>query len=262
MSTLDFIYYFYFFGLGALFGSFANVVIYRLPQGKSVVMPRSRCGSCDKLIPWYYNIPIFTWLILGGRCSQCKAKFSIRYLVVELLTASLFLAIFYRFSWSFSTLEFLILAFGLVVITFIDLDHMIIPDVFSVSGIALGLVGALLNPERVFLDSILGAVIGGGSLLLLSVLYYAVRKEEGLGGGDIKLLAWLGSYLGVMSLPFIVMFSSFLGMFVSVFVMIYYKKSFKTAIPFGPFLAGAALGYLFWGDIWYQYIFSTLQVVP
>lgn len=276
-STLDFLMPIYLFILGACLGSFANVVIYRLPLGKSVVRPGSACGSCQKPIKFRHNIPIFGWFILRGRCANCGAKYSIRYAMVELLTAILFTCAWYQLGWSWTLLEALIFIFSLVVVSFIDLDHMILPDKFTLSGIVIGLVGALLNPERNFLDSLYGVLLGGGFLWAIAYFYFILRKREGMGGGDIKLLAWIGAVLGWKAVPFVILAASVFGSIVGVITVIVGNRRLKAttqsenvaaasdvadneddipsfAIPFGPFLATAALVYLLVdGAAWTQW---------
>ncbi len=246
-----------FFILGLLLGSFGNVVIYRLPQNKSVVTPRSHCQVCGKTVPWYHNVPFFSWFILRGKCFSCKAPFSIRYPLVELLMGILFLMVYLIFGWQWITLEYLLFIFGLVIVSFIDLDHFILPDIFTLSGIVLGLLGGIFNPEREFLDALYGVLMGGGFLWLIAYLYYVLRKEEGMGGGDIKLLAWIGAVLGWKSIPFVIFFSSITGSIIGVSVMVRSKGNLKTVIPFGPYLALGALVYLFAGsDLsqWYLHL--------
>lgn len=245
---LDNLFATYFFIMGACFGSFANVVIYRYPKDESVVTPRSRCGSCKKNISWYDNIPIFSWLLLCGKCRHCKSHFSIRYPLVELITAVLFLGIFLKFGWSWLLLEYLLFCFALVIASFIDFDHMILPDIFTLSGIAIGLVGAIFNPEREFLSALYGVLLGGGFLYAVAIIYSALRKQEGMGGGDIKLLAWIGAVLGWTSVPFVIISSSLIGSAVGLVIMIRSKGGMSLAIPFGPYLALGAILYIFCGQ--------------
>lgn len=249
-----------FFLFGAIWGSFANVVIYRLPRGESVVTPRSRCPQCQSLIPWYLNIPLFSWILLRGRCAQCKAAIPWRYPLVELLMGFVFAAIFFRYGLSLLTLEYLIFAFGLITASFIDLDHMILPDRFTLSGIVIGLLGAWLNPERAFLDALLGVLLGGGFLLAIAYFYLVVRKIEGMGGGDIKLLAWIGAVCGVQSLLFVLVASSLLGLIFGIFYLLRSNEGMKTGIPFGPYLSAAALIFLLWEPLWWwQFLFPALS---
>ena len=245
---------YYLFVLGAIFGSFANVVIYRLPQEKSVVRPGSSCQSCGSSVRWFDNIPIISWFILRGRCRKCHAKYSFRYPFVELLMASLFCLTFFFTGMSWLLLEYLIFIFGLVTVGFIDYDHFILPDVFTLSGIVIGLLGAALNPERNFLDALLGVLFGGGFLWAIAYFYYLIRKEEGMGGGDIKLLGWIGALLGWKAIPFVIITASLLGSIIGIFISIRSKKGLKTVIPFGPYLALGAVLFIYGGSqlgLWY-----------
>ncbi len=247
--------------MGACFGSFANVVIYRLPAGISFVRPGSYCWSCNTPIKMRHNIPIFGWFLLRGRCATCKTKYSFRYPAVEILMAALFGLAYVKIGWNWFLLEALIFIFGVVAASFIDLDHMILPDKFTLTGTVIGLLGALLNPERSFMASLYGVLLGGGFLWAIAYLYSVVRKREGMGGGDIKLLAWIGAVLGWTSIPFVILVASIFGSLVGVTAMLFSRKPNTEAdskeetddnigsfaIPFGPFLASAALIYLLFG---------------
>lgn len=258
MSEFDIYFYILLFVLGAIFGSFANVIIYRLPREESIVKPGSHCYSCKKPVKWYDNIPIFSWFILRGKCRNCKAPFSIRYPIVELITAVLFALSYHYAGLSWTLLEYLIFVFGLVVCTFIDLDHMILPDEFTLSGIVIGLVGAALNPQREFLDALFGMLMGGGFLWGMAYVYYLLTKQEGMGGGDIKLLAWIGAIIGWKGIPFVIMMSAIIGSVVGIAFAAKQKAGLKTMIPFGPYLALGAILYLFGGEtiaLWYLDLF-------
>ncbi|KYG63504.1 A24 family peptidase [Bdellovibrio bacteriovorus] len=258
MFDQDVFFLIVFFILGAIFGSFGNVVIYRLPKEESVVKPRSYCYNCKKTIKWYDNIPILSWFILRGRCRNCGAKFSFRYPLVEIIMASLFALSYHYVGFSWSLLEYLIFIFGLVVCTFIDFDHMILPDEFTLSGIVIGLVGAALNPHREFMDALLGVLMGGGFLWGMAYVYYLLTKNEGMGGGDIKLLAWIGALLGWKAIPFVIMSSAIVGSVVGIIMSRKQKAGLKTVIPFGPYLALGAIFYLFGGEtiaLWYFDLF-------
>ena len=237
--------FFTLFLLGTLFGSFANVVIVRLPAGENIAKPRSACRNCKALIPWYHNFPIISWLILRGRCYKCRTKFSARYPMVEFLMGVVFAACGFRYGLSWMLLESLIFVFGLVCCTFIDFDHMILPDEFTLSGIVIGLFGSLLNPERQFLPSLYGVLLGGGFLWSIAYLYLVLRKREGMGGGDIKLIAWIGAILGWTAIPVVIIGSSLLGAIVGLVLVAGQKDAFKKAIPFGPYLVAAALAFMF-----------------
>jgi leader peptidase (prepilin peptidase) / N-methyltransferase len=236
-----------FFIFGAIMGSFANVIIYRLPLGESIVRPRSHCRQCKKQVAWFDNLPILTFFILRGKCRYCSAKFSWRYPMVEFIMGAVFCALYFAYGLTPTFFELLIFSFGLVTVTFIDFDHMILPDVFTLSGIVIGLVGALINPDREFMPAFLGVLFGGGFLWAISAIYFAVRKIEGVGGGDIKLLAWTGAVLGWQSIPFVILTGSIAGTLVGVFIMIKSKGNMQTAIPFGPYLALGAFLFIFGG---------------
>lgn len=244
MVDLQEFYIFIAFLFGACFGSFANVIIYRMPKDESI-LGRSRCSSCLQSIKWYQNIPLVSYFILKGKCAQCEARFSIRYPVIEFIMALLFTAVVYFYGTTWTSLEYLIFVFGLITASVIDFDHMILPDEFTIGGLILGLVGAAVNPERSFLDALYGILFGGGVLWLVAYIYYVLTGREGLGGGDIKLLAWIGALLGWRAIPFVILSSSVLGSIVGIVISRKNEDGLKTMIPFGPFLAVGALLYLF-----------------
>ena len=246
------------FLLGAIVGSFLNVCIYRIPAGESIVRPRSRCGSCGSSIKWYQNVPIFSFLALRGRCAACGARISWRYPLVEALTGGLFALLVFRFGPQPFVPVLMLLVAILVAITFIDLDHQIIPDVISLPGIAIGFLGSFLLPWVSWSDSLLGLLLGGGSLYLVAAGYSLFTGKEGMGGGDIKLLAMIGAFLGWKAVLPIVFFSSVFGTLVGVPVMLVKRADGKLAIPFGPFLSAGAIVYLLWGPLivrWYLGLF-------
>lgn len=244
-----------FFILGTILGSFANVVILRNQKGQSFVTPGSHCPQCQAPIGWQDNIPILSWIFLRGRCRNCSAKISIRYLIVELLTGALFAMTVYRLGYSWFLIEALILVLGLVIVSFIDLDSFLLPDVFTLPGMALGLFGGLINPERSFWDALLGFLMGGGFLWAVAYFYYLWRKEEGMGGGDIKLLAWIGAVLGWQSIPFVIISASIVGAVAGLWAASSAKQGLKTVIPFGPYLALGAVFYMLGGhDLAERYI--------
>jgi leader peptidase (prepilin peptidase)/N-methyltransferase len=236
------------FVLGTVIGSFLNVCIARLPEGRSVVSPRSACPSCRTPIAWYDNVPLASYVALGGRCRHCRARISAVYPVVEVLTGALAVALWLRLGPTLAFAGYLAFAAALVAITFIDLEHQIIPDVISLPGIGVGLAVSLVSPLVTPLDAVLGAVAGGGSLLAVAWAYRALRGVEGMGGGDVKLLAMIGAFLGWQSIFVTVMAASIVGSVVGIATMLYQRADAKLAIPFGPFLAGGALVYLFFGE--------------
>ena len=249
---------FFSFLLGVVIGSFLNVCIYRIPAGESIVSPGSRCPHCGTPILWYQNIPIFSWLVLGGKCASCKGSISIRYPMVEALTGVLFALVFYRFGIQWATPVYWLFCAALVAITFIDLDHQIIPDVISLPGIPIGFLCSFALPWISWTDSLFGILLGGGSLFAVAAGYELLTKKEGMGGGDIKLLGMMGAFLGWQAVLPVIFLSSLIGSLVGVPLMLIKKADGKLAIPFGPFLALGALIYLFWGPElirWYLSLF-------
>lgn len=236
------------FMFGAVVGSFLNVCICRLPRDESVVSPPSHCPCCNYRIRWYDNIPLLSYLLLGGKCRVCRTKISIQYPLVELLNGVLCLALFHRFGPTFVFWVYFLFSSALVVITFIDIEHQIIPDEISLPGIVIGFVFSFFLKEHNWLNSLVGIVLGGGSLLFVAYAYQLLTGKEGMGGGDIKLLAMMGAFLGWKSIPFIIFASSLVGSVVGVSLMLIQKKDSKLAIPFGPYLAFGALLYIFFGD--------------
>lgn len=252
MSPL--LYYIAIFAFGAIIGSFLNVCICRIPAGQSVISPASRCPLCCSAIRWYQNVPVISYLLLRGRCGNCGAAISKRYPLVEALTGMLFVWIYLRFGWQFATPVYWVFVAALVAITFIDLDHQIIPDVISLSGIVVGFLTVFLIPWLAWYDSLLGILLGGGSLWLVAEVYHRLTGQEGMGGGDIKLLAMMGAFLGWKAVLPVIFFGSLAGSLVGVPLMWIRRADGKLAIPFGPFLALGGLVYLLWGKqllVWY-----------
>ncbi len=234
------------FFLGLVVGSFLNVCIHRLPQKESILFPSSYCPHCKGKIPFYDNIPILSFLILRGRCRQCKKPIPLRYPLVELLTAFLSLALYSNFGPTSNYLIYFPFAASLLVVTFIDLEHQIIPDLVTLPGIILGFgLSFLFNRHT---DSLAGILFGGGSLFLVAFLYQILTKREGMGGGDIKLLAMIGAFLDWKGVGFTLFFSSLLGSVIGSLLMVIKGKNGKYPIPFGPFLSLTSLSYLLWGD--------------
>ena len=235
------------FVFGAVVGSFLNVCIYRMPLDQSVVSPGSRCVGCGTAIRWYDNIPVISWLLLRGRCRFCQAPFSFRYPLVELITAVLSLLLFMKYGLSPSYGVMFLFCAALIVITFIDFDHQIIPDELSLPGIVLGFISSFFLPEPGWISSLLGAVAGWGSLALIFYGYLWLTGREGMGGGDAKLLAMMGAFLGLQAIPFIIFASSLVGTVAGLSIMAVQRKDRHLAIPFGPYLALGALLYIFVG---------------
>jgi leader peptidase (prepilin peptidase)/N-methyltransferase len=211
-------------------------------------------------VRYYDNIPMLSWLILRGRCRACKAPIAVRYPLVELLTGLLALFTWLKFGLSWACLVNFLFIATLVAVTFIDLDHRIIPDVISLPGIPLFFLAGLLLPTPSLKDALIGVVVGGGSLLVVAWGYYLLRKQEGMGGGDIKLLAMMGGFIGWQGVLFTIFAASAAGTLVGVGAMLKAGKGMRLAIPFGPFLALGAILYIFFGEPvirWYLYGFSA-----
>lgn len=263
MSIPYIVYSTFAFILGGVVGSFLNVCICRMPQGESVVSPPSHCPKCDYRIRWYDNIPVLSYLLLKGKCRGCCAPISAQYPLVELLNAFLTLALFVRLFpvrlIEEAPLQIVLrqgLIFGilfvfcsaLVVVTFIDLEHQIIPDAITLPGIVAGFAASFFIPQLGWLNSLIGIVAGGGSLFLIAYVYQTVAKKDGMGGGDIKLLAMMGAFLGWKAIIFIIFTASLIGSVIGVSVMLARKEDSSLAIPFGPFLASGAILYIFYGN--------------
>lgn len=236
------------FVFGLIIGSFLNVIILRLPSGKSIVTPRSACPHCGNLIEWYDNVPVLSYLMLLGKCRHCKVRISTRYPVIEAVTGLLSMALFLKYNISWAYFFHFAFVAALIAVIFIDIDHQIIPDVITYPGIAVGFVSSFLVPGVNYRDSFLGIVLGGGILYLVALAYLLVTKRDGMGGGDIKLLAMIGAFLGWKSLPITILSSSLLGSMVGLAAMLRTGADTKMAIPFGPFLSLGAIFYLFYGE--------------
>ena len=241
--------------LGAIVGSFLNVCIYRIPSGKSIVFPASHCPACKHPIKLYDNIPIISYIILRGKCRNCDERISPIYPAIELLTAVMSLLLFLKYGLSLGYLFSFMFTCALIVITFIDLKHQIIPDVITLPGIPLFALAAIFFMDVTPRDSLIGILAGGGCLYLVAFVYQLLTKREGMGGGDIKLLAMLGGFLGWQSLWFIIMASSLIGAVAGISAMICKGKDTKYAVPFGPFLSIAAVAYIFWGNAFMRFLF-------
>jgi leader peptidase (prepilin peptidase)/N-methyltransferase len=275
------------FLFGAAVGSFLNVVIHRLPRGESIVKPRSRCPACGEKIRWHDNLPILSFFLLGRKCRDCREPISWRYPLVEALAAGLALALWFKFGVSKELLVHFGFCAALIAITFIDIDHRIIPNQISLPGILIGFACSFLW-EGFWVDSLIGLLVGGGGLLLLSLIYSLIRGREGMGMGDVKLLAMLGAWLGWQCLLFVLLFASVQGVLLALILWLSGVKlkpplpeeweqeeaeqdeqkdgvkrepgqaeeepapSFLlAAIPFGPFLAASAVEYVFLAEWFY-----------
>jgi leader peptidase (prepilin peptidase)/N-methyltransferase len=247
------------FMFGMCIGSFLNVCIYRLPSSTSIINPsRSFCPQCNSAIQFYDNIPVLSYLWLKGRCRNCKAPISPRYPLVELMTGILAIAILFKFHLTLEGVIYFVFTSSLLVITFIDIDHKIIPDIISLPGIPIGLAASFVLPAMTFKSSLLGLLAGGGSLLLVAWTYSLITRKEGMGGGDIKLLGMIGTFIGWKGVIFTIFAASLTGTLVGMIVMLIKGKNLKFAIPFGPFLSIGAMSYVFFGKkvlFWYFHSF-------
>ena len=229
------------FCFGLAVGSFANVCIHRLPRKESVVVPGSHCPACSAAVRPLDNIPVISYIVLGGKCRDCATRISPIYSVIETVTAVLLLAGFFKFGLSFDFMVYAAVAPALVIITAIDIEHQIIPDVITLPGIALGL--AVGTYTIGYADSLLGFFVGGGLFYLLAVL-----SNGGMGGGDIKYISAAGALLGWQKVLLVIFIGALLGSVVGVFQIAVQKKTRKSLIPFGPFLATSTLITLFYGN--------------
>lgn len=264
--------------MGLCIGSFLNVCIYRLPSGQTIAdPPRSQCPDCGHPIRFYDNIPVISFLMLGGRCRSCSKPISLRYPTVESLSALFALAAYMKFGFSAEALIYYVFISALLVVTFIDIDHQIIPNVISLPGIPLFFLASFVErhhigffkilPDRVApyaihlpvpvmtLNAVLGIVAGGGILYLVAWGYFLLTRKEGMGGGDIKLLAMIGALIGWEGVLFTIFVGSAVGTLAGVVLLARYRMvDTKLRIPFGPFLSTGAILYVFFGSkliFWY-----------
>jgi leader peptidase (prepilin peptidase)/N-methyltransferase len=239
------------FIFGSVIGSFLNVCIYRMPREESIIFPLSRCPLCKIPIKVWDNIPILSFLMLGGKCRACSEKISFRYPLVEALNAALYIVLLWRFGFVWETLVYFMFASALIVITFIDVDFQIIPDVITLPGVVIGLaVGSLILPDPFarwallgFKSSMVGAAVGFGLFYFI-----AFASRGGMGGGDIKMMAMVGAFMGWKAVLLTTFMASLIGSIWGIFLMIFKGKGRKTQIPFGPFLAAGTLIALLYGQ--------------
>ncbi len=237
---------------GLIFGSFLNVCIYRIPNGKSIVWPPSFCPKCGKSIKFYDNIPVISYILLGGKCRYCKEPISCQYPIIEMLTALLTVLFVWRWGLTAWTAAGLVVIYVLLASSVIDFQLMIIPDRFSLGLIVFGLAVSWFNPNFAgdgwhrFLTSLLGAGVGFFGTLAVALLGYVLFHKEAMGGGDVKLMGGLGALLGWQGVVTTIIFASALGLIYSVFLMIFKGKKKSDAIPFGPFLSMGALINMFY----------------
>jgi len=253
------------FIFGSIAGSFLNVCIHRMPLGESVVWPGSRCPKCNRRIPAYDNIPFLSYLILGGKCRFCKQRIPLRYPIVELLTAIMFVLLFNRYRLSYEFFFYMVLVCGLIVATFVDIQHRIIPDEISIGGIIIGFIlstikGLSLAPLafnfQTMFNSLLGIIIGAGIIYLTSFLfdliYFKLLKRppiqgetESMGVGDVKLLAMIGAFLGWQKTLLTFFIAPFFGIIIGIINLLVKKDH---TLPYGPFLSLSTILSMFWAD--------------
>jgi len=241
------------FLLGGLWGSFANVCIYRLPQNKKgLINGRSYCPKCKKKIFWHDNIPIISYFILRGKCRNCKKSISSQYLIVESLNIISFITIYYLFGISLTTIFLMILFLSFLIIFFIDLKHYIIPDVLTFPLMALGFLKSFdPNIDPMFpnyINSLIGGLFGYGIIWLIIIFYKQIRKKEGMGLGDAKLLAVIGFWFGWVSIPFIIFLSSTIALIIVIPDLLKKSKKLSSQIPFGPYIIIATIMFIVFKD--------------
>ncbi len=248
------------FGLLSLcWGSFLNVVIYRVPLGMSLSHPPSTCPACLKRIKPQDNIPILSYLMLRGRCRSCGVRVSPRYVFVEALTPVVMVLLFFKFGLGWAFAVFALFSSALIVLAFIDYDHKLLPDRIVFPAAAAGLAYAFFRPDMSLGQALLGAAVGGGFLLLVFGLYYLIRRKEGLGMGDVTMMVMVGLYLGWPKTVLTLILGSFAGALAGGILMAVRKKDLQFALPFGTFLAPAAYVALVWGD---RIISAYLSLYP
>ncbi|MFO7973674.1 MAG: prepilin peptidase [Candidatus Hydrogenedentota bacterium] len=287
------------FALGSVVGSFLNVCVYRLPRGLSVVKPRSKCPKCENPIAWYDNIPVVSWLVLGAKCRHCGQPISWQYPLVEAITGLLFLLVFWRFGIALATPVYMLLSAALVVVTFVDLTDWTIPDEVTLPGIPVGIACSVLfmvYPESGLavmgpfelppINSLVGAVVGGGILYALDKGALLLLKKPGMGFGDVKLNTMLGAFFGLYGAVLVIIIAAFIGSIVGILMILAGKKEKEPApeetesdetesnkgeadrsapghyLPFGPYLALAGVVVMFAGPAIIDYYFNHLLAPP
>ncbi len=235
------------FLIGLIIGSFSNVCIYRLPRNESLIRPGSHCPQCNKSIQFYDNIPLISYLILKGKCRYCQDKIPMQYPIVELSTGLFYLALYLFYGIRFMTIVYMILCSVLIIISFIDIKERIIPDVLSLPFIVIGFILSFFLRNLSPIDSLLGILAGGGSLLLIAVAGTYLFRKEAMGGGDVKLAAMIGAFLGWQLTLLSLFLGFFLGSVIGIAVLIK-NKGQSDIVPFGPFIAMGAIIAIFWGQ--------------
>ena len=236
------------FILGLIVGSFSNVCIYRIPRNESIIYPASHCPKCRSRIQPFDNIPLLSFILLKGRCRNCKTKISIQYPIVEFLTGLIYLTIYLIYGLSVQTLIYIILSSALIIIAFIDLNEQIVPDVISLPGIVVGFILSFFVSYISFINSALGVVVGGGIILIIGIAGSVIFKKEAMGGGDVKLAAMIGAFLGWRYIIISLFLGFFLGALAGIILILSKIKSREDMVPFGPFIVLGSFITLLWGE--------------
>lgn len=244
--------------LGLAVGSFLNVCIHRIPRGASVVNPPSACPQCGYRLRWFDNIPVLSYLWLRGRCRRCRAPISIRYPIVELITMSVFLLHHAAWGWDPILVPRLIFACALIVLFAIDLEHQLLPDVITLPGIVLGLLVSTVFPPGIK-SALIGMLLGGGVLFVIGEVWSRLRKVDAMGGGDVKMLAMVGAFLGTPGTVLTFVLASYLGGLAGIALILSRRGGLMSKLPFGTFIAVAALVASVFGErmiAWYLELYS------
>jgi leader peptidase (prepilin peptidase)/N-methyltransferase len=236
------------FILGLIVGSFSNVCIYRIPGNESIIYPASHCPKCHSNILPKDNIPLLSYILLKGKCRNCKTKISIQYPVVEFLSGLIYLIIYLLYGLSVQTLIYILLSSALIIIAFIDLNQQIVPDVISLPGIVIGCILSFFVSYISFINSALGVVVGGGIILIIGITGSVIFKKEAMGGGDVKLAAMIGAFLGWRYIIVSLFLGFFLGALTGIILIMTKIKKREDAIPFGPFIVLGSFITLIWGE--------------
>ena len=244
--------------MGLAVGSFLNVCIYRLPRHESLMYPASHCPSCGRSLSWFENIPVLGWIALGGRCRTCRARIGVQYPLVEAIAAAVFVSAYFIYGWTPLLAARLLFACAMIVLFAIDLHHRILPNVITLPGIVIGFFISLFLPPG-WLSSLIGLIAGGGVLFAIGEGFYRMRGYEGLGMGDVKMLAMIGAFLGWPLMLVTLVLASFAGSVVGIGLLISRRGDMKAALPFGTFLAVGALVAAVAGDAFLDWYLAFYQ---
>jgi len=236
------------FILGLIVGSFSNVCIYRIPRNESIIYPASHCPKCRSKIKPFDNIPLLSYILLKGRCCNCKSKISLQYPIVEFLTGLTYLTIYLIYGLSIQSLIYIILSSALIIIAFIDLNQKIVPDIISLPGIVIGFIISFFVPYISFINSAIGVLVGGGIILIIGMAGSIIFKKEAMGGGDVKLAAMIGAFLGWKYIIISLFLGFFTGALAGIFLIVAKIKSREDMVPFGPFIVLGSFITLLWGE--------------